>query len=465
MNRYKLIVTFLLCLIMGSTLECCSGGSILDNYDPNDPDNTGGTDKPETENPDATFPTEGVEVSNVLSAFHVGFSMIEKNGYVYMAYYDGEHQMTVARYHCETKKVEYKKLPSVIGWDTHNYVTMAFDKEGYLHVSGNMHATPLVYFRGTTPHDIQSLQTIHKMIGDETEKRTTYPTFMDSPDGNLIFHFRDGGSGNGEEIYNIYDVNTKKWKRLLDKPLTDGEGERNAYMEGPELGPDGYYHLIWVWRDTPDCSTNHTVSYARSKNLLQWQTISGQETILPITLSKKEFYVDDTPAKGGLMNGGIALGFDSENRPVIGYHKYDEKGYNQLYVARYENENWKVQKLTNWDYRWEIGGISSVDNELRIWAPSVTEPLKLAMGYNHKKYGRGRQLFDEKSLKPLNKINFPLAYPPEYGKVTSTFPGMKPAVIMHGDYLLRWENLPTKGDKKPDGDLPQPSKMLLFKYK
>lgn len=253
MNRVKLLSFILLATL----LSACTNQKVFD------------------------FPKEGVEISKVVSAFRVGFSMLEKNDKLYMAYYDSLHQMTLATCDLKSGKLEYKVLPSKIGWDSHNYITMAFDKEGYLHVSGNMHAVPLIYFRSEMPYDIHSVRQVEKMTGVD-EKRMTYPSFMESPDGNLIFHYRTGGSGNGSEIYNIYDVKTKSWKRLLDTHLTYGEGKRNAYMQGPVLGGDGYYHLIWVWRETPDCSTNHTLSYARSKDLLHWENIAGVKTELPI---------------------------------------------------------------------------------------------------------------------------------------------------------------------------------------
>lgn len=49
---------------------------------------------------------------------------------------------------------QFKRLPSKLGWDRHNYIAITMDVEGYLHMSGNMHAVPLVYFRITKPFDI-----------------------------------------------------------------------------------------------------------------------------------------------------------------------------------------------------------------------------------------------------------------------------------------------------------------------
>ncbi len=35
----------------------------------------------------------------------------------------------------------------------------------------------------------------------------------------------------------------------------------------PHLWHDNWYHVWWVWRDTPDCSTNHDLSYMKSPDL------------------------------------------------------------------------------------------------------------------------------------------------------------------------------------------------------
>lgn len=416
------------------------------------------------EKAEAPFPSEGLEISKVISAFRVNFDMLEEKGKLYMAYYDDRHQMTLATYDVSSGKQDYQILPSKIGWDTHNYVTMAFDKDGYLHLSGNMHSSKLVYFRSSKPYDIHSMQPVHKMTGIE-ESRTTYPAFMESPEGELIFHYRTGGSGNGAEIYNVYDCTTKTWRRLIDQPLIDGKGEMNAYMYGPVIGNDGYYHLIWVWRDTADCSTNHTLSYARSKDLLHWETISGERTDLPITFDKTNFYVDPTPAKGGLFNPAIKLGFDSSNNPIIGYFKYDEDGNNQIFVARYDNGVWHKSQLTHWDYRWQFEGYGSMKNEIMVFSPVVYRPGEMTIRYEHIKEGSGEIIFDSHTLQKIGEKDVTRYYPEEYDKVTSSFPGMRVSVLCVGDYLLRWEHLPPNRDNKPQGALPDASRLMLYKVK
>ena len=111
----------------------------------------------------------------------------------------------------------------------------------------------------------------------------TYPKFFKGAGGELIFTYRDARSGNGNQIHNVYGLKSRIW-RLLDKPLTDGLGQMNAYISGPVHGPDDYFHICWVWRDTPNCYANHDLSYARSRDMVHCETAGGDEIELPMTI-------------------------------------------------------------------------------------------------------------------------------------------------------------------------------------
>jgi len=142
-----------------------------------------------------------LDIGAVWSGHPVGFFLLTQGRTQYVAFYDHQRRMTVARRDLSDRRWEFKRLDSVLGWDSHNYVTMAMDSEGRLHLSGNMHASPLVYFRADRPGDIQSLRRVAAMVGS-LEKRCTYPRFISGPNGQLVFTYRDGGSGKGNQIYN-----------------------------------------------------------------------------------------------------------------------------------------------------------------------------------------------------------------------------------------------------------------------
>ena len=241
---------------------------------------------------------------------------------------------------------------------------MAIDSTGFVHVAGNMHNVPLIYYRSTRALDASSLARVTSMVGSN-EQSVTYPEFFQGPTGNLVFIYRDGGSGNGNHIFNTYDTGTRAWRRLLGTPLTDGQGQRNAYPVGPVLGPDGFYHLVWVWRDTPDAATNHDLSYAKSRDLVQWQSAAGTPLTLPVTLATSDI-VDPVPSGGGMINNNTKVGFDSQNRAVVVYHKYDSAGNTQLYNARFEGGRWVRYQTSMWNYRWAFGGDGTLVFEIEV---------------------------------------------------------------------------------------------------
>ena len=226
---------------------------------------------------------EMLDITDVWSGHPVAFSLVTRGDQQFAAFFDANRRMTVAQRTLGTTAWQLTRLDNTLGWDSHNYVTMAIDSTGFVHVAGNMHNVPLIYYRSTRALDASSLARVTSMVGSN-EQSVTYPEFFQGPTGNLVFIYRDGGSGNGNHIFNTYDTGTRAWRRLLGTPLTDGQGQRNAYPVGPVLGPDGFYHLVWVWRDTPDAATNHDLSYAKSRDLVQWQSAAGTPLTLPVTL-------------------------------------------------------------------------------------------------------------------------------------------------------------------------------------
>ncbi len=412
---------------------------------------------------------EAVDVSPVWSGHSVGFSLLTQGDNQFVAFYDAERNLTVAQRKLGEKTFHLTRLPTQIGWDSHNYVTMALDDEGYLHLSGNMHGVPLIYFRSTRPLDASSLQRVPQMTG-ELENHVTYPQFFRGPHQEFLFTYRDGGSGNGNQIYNVYDVKTRVWRRLLDKPLMDGQGQRNAYASLPTPGPDGFFHIVWVWRETPDASTNHDPSYARSRDLVHWENSRGEPLELPITLATSDI-VDPVPQGGGVINGNVAIGFDDQKRAIVSYHKYDANGNTQIYNARLENGRWKIYQTSDWNYRWDFGGNGSIPFEVHLGGVKREADGTLTQSYANKKYGSGTWILDPQTLKPTGQKPPAAGYPPSLRAVETKWPEM--GVRWSGDsgssgqpdarYVLRWETLPTNRDQPRPAPYPPASMLRVYK--
>lgn len=412
-----------------------------------------------TANADVRAGIRALDVEPVWAGHPVGFTLLTRGDQQYVAYYDADRHMKVAQRTLGQKTWRYTTLDSNVGWDSHNYVTMAFDREGYLHVSGNMHVAPLVYFRSTKPGDAASLVRVPAMTG-RLESRVTYPVFSYAPDGALLFQYRNGQSGNGDTIRNRYDERTKTWASLTEQPLFAGDGKRNAYPQQPVMGPDGWYHQIWVWRETPMAETNHDLSYARSRDLVHWETAGGVPLTLPLKLETPGIIVDPSPVKGGMLNGLQAVGFDAKGKLILSYMKYDAAGNSQLYLARWVEGAWKITQASDWNYRWDFHGGGSLVNEIRLGAVHP-EGKGLAIGVHHIKYGSGEWAIDPVTLTLKGSLR-PMADQGDQVAETEA-PGLMEHVV--GDagvarrdgvaYKLTWKTMHANRDRpRPEGAPP-----------
>lgn len=424
---------------------------------------------------------EIIPVDKVWAGHPVGFALLTHGNRQYISYYNDERHIMVGQRNLTDDKFELFEIPpyprksrdgtsTILGWDSHNAITMEVDSKGFIHWSGNMHVNGLTYFRSTRPNDISSLKPIHKMVGRE-ENRCTYPRFIKTADGTLIFRYRDGGSGNGNDIYNIYSTSTRKWSRLYDTPLTDGMGEMNAYASKPQLMEDNWYHMYWVWRNTPDCSTNHDLSYIKSPDMKRWYNVKGEPISLPVTFENKSVIVDPIPEKGGIINLAARLALDAEQKPVFVYHKYDTQGNLQFYSGRFIGNQWEIKQITDWNYRWEFSGNGSINTEVSLGEFSRREDGNYELRYRHIKYGTGTLLLDNE-LNQIGRVMKPLPFTTGLD-IEGEFPGLQIQTTSDlgssGEegvsYYLKWETLNRNRDRPRPEPWPEPSQLYLNKQK
>lgn len=404
------------------------------------------------------------DVSPVWSGHAVSFSMLRHADYVIIGFYDAERNMTIGLRKDGTADWKLTRLASKIGWDSHNYIAIAVDDNEDIHVSGNMHVNPLVYFRTKRPLDIDSFERVPAMTG-EREIRMTYPGFFRGPKNEFIFSYRDGGSGNGDTLLNVYEHGSRTWRRLMDQPLFAGNGQMNAYAAGPLKGPDGRFYAAWVWRNTSACETNHDLSYGVTQDLVHWETSTGSLVRLPITVATGEI-VDPIPVRGGLTNSQ-ALGFDSKGRPVISYQKYDARGKSQIFNARLEQQGWNIRQSSEWDYRWEFSGSGTVVPLVHAGAVSRGKPGELKQTIKYPGHD-GTWVLDENTLKLVRPIPGEAPLPKEVTNVTSPFPGMQSHTVRCAGpdtstvLVMRWETLASNRDKPRKPPLPAPSMLKIY---
>lgn len=240
-------------------------------------------------------------------------SLVSHGDTQFIAFYDPQGRAVLGKRSLSSSSWELQVTPySGNAADAHNSISIMVDGAGFLHMAWDHHNHALRYARSVSPGSL-ALSEKKPMLGRD-EAAVSYPEFFRLPDGNLLFFYRNGGSGRGDLVMNRYDTGSQRWQRLHTR-LIDGEGRRNAYWQA-FVDHLGSVHLSWVWRESPDVASNHDMAYARSKDGgLSWETAGGAPYALPISASTAD-YAWKIPPGSELINQ-TAMSADGAGRPYI----------------------------------------------------------------------------------------------------------------------------------------------------
>ncbi len=443
-----------------------------------------------------------IDVAPIWSVHRCGSpELLTRDGRQYVAYYDEDRFLTIASRELEVDQWNYQRFPVQMGWQTgaHAKLSMALDRDGHIHLSCYRRqllqapgSPPMaLYYRSTAPHSINEFDRLYMVTPEE---HPHYPTYH-SIGGTLLFNYRDGTSGRGNQLLNRYDNERRIWLRAINSPLLDGRGERSAYVHapGPLPGPDGRFHLLWLWRDTPDHATNHSLSYARTigDDLTQWESAAGVPVTPPFDANHRELLVDDTPPGGGLSNALFHINWDSKNRPIVSFHKFDENGVSQIYNARFINGGWRSVQATEWKFIWgdtySGSGALGIHDEVRFGRVEPGEAGELTQQVWNRHDKGALIVLDEETLIP-NSVGSPRAAPqwhqtlmkPESDFQVPPIPDLRRAggpmqvnlIRDKGDsgiegveYYLRWEHAGTNRDREVPKPWPEPTMLRVYQIR
>lgn len=228
--------------------------------------------------------------------------------------------------------------------DGHDVISYGIDGDGFMHLSWGMHGDQFHYSRSMAPVTGDgpiSLGPDVTMTG--LENAVTYPQFLKLPNGDLLFIFREGASGNGDVFINRYSLANQSWSNVLGTPTAQfpifkGTGwspNYNAYLNLPQLGgPDGDDLIItWCWRyssgtsdsgsGTAGYQTNNQLNFARSTDAgLTWRRSNGTPYVLPINRdaengiqASKAEVIMPIPENSSLINQASTC-LDANDNPV-----------------------------------------------------------------------------------------------------------------------------------------------------
>lgn len=294
--------------------------------------------------------------NNVNGAIFRKNSVVMHGPEQYTAYYDSLGYVTLAKRRLPTGQWQVQRTPyKGKVQDAHNIISLMVDGAGYVHLSFDHHNNPLHYCRSKTPGSLE-MSELQPMTGDQ-EQKVTYPEFHRFPTGDLLFLYRDGGSGNGNLVLNRYNARTQKWTRLHNV-LIDGEGQRNAYWQAC-IDAKGTVHVSWVWRESPDVASNHDMAYACSKDGGQtWQKSTGEKYQIPITAATAE-YAARIPQNSELINQ-TAITADAQGQPYIAtYWRPAGTQVPQYQLIYLVDKQWKTVQVSQRTMPFSLSGVGT----------------------------------------------------------------------------------------------------------
>ncbi len=170
--------------------------------------------------------------------------------------------------------------------DSHNDVVIGICAEdGTIHLSFDHHGATLKYRASVAGLANQPTTTAwnasmfgptrDRLTGSTAQTQVTYPRFIPTPSGKLLFTYRFGGSGGGDEMLHEYSGATGTWTTVGQYTTRSGSytgtfasgTDRNAYFDMTVFDSSGRLHATWCWRETPDASSNHDLMYAYSDDV------------------------------------------------------------------------------------------------------------------------------------------------------------------------------------------------------
>lgn len=263
------------------------------------------------------------------------------NGIQFISYYDAEGNVILGKRAITDSswilsKTRYKGRVT----DAHRSISIALDGQGFLHMAWDHHGNKLRYCRSLQPFSLEMGE--EKPMTGQLEDNVTYPEFYRLPDGRLLFFYRDGSSGNGNLVINVFDVADQQWTRLQQN-LINGEGQRNAYWQAC-VDDKGYIHISWVWRESPDVASNHDLCYAVSKDAgKSWEKSTGEKYLIPITAATAEV-ISNIPQRSELINQTSMYAGIKGHVFIATYHS-GSKGVPQYQLVYRAGGQWKKADL------------------------------------------------------------------------------------------------------------------------
>ena len=240
-----------------------------------------------------------------------------------------------------TDHIATTPVPAIL--DEHLVISIVTDGAGCVIVAWGMHSTPQNVWVGTTPGDCTvtaaGVQASPLVAGQATaEAAATYPVLRRLSVGDIIYLWRTGASGNGNQCVYRWNYVARTWV-AVNMALMNGQSTRSAYLNTVWIDVCDRISMAWQWRDSLAVSDAFDCNMLYTDDGFQ-STHSMDGTLLPgsITSTNAPTALAQIIPKSPTAIYQAAQGFCCDaGRRGIAINYYDDGGGAglQLHATRY----------------------------------------------------------------------------------------------------------------------------------
>ncbi|WP_313824093.1 BNR-4 repeat-containing protein [Leclercia sp.] len=229
--------------------------------------------------------------------------------------------------------------------DGHNSFSIGVTKNGYILVSGNMHADPCRCAISNNPHDITSWTAITYSSAAEV----TYPKFLMYPDGTLQAFWREGTSGNGTYHMSTFNDTTKQFGTNIE--IISAPDGGNPYEQTIVVDNAGVLHICYGIRvSSASADSNSGMYYAKSTDKGQtFKNAAGTlNYAIPLNPANSERPVVVNQGSGYVNQNGACADLNGRFHTV--YWQIDANGYTQIIHLWFDGTSWNTETASDFTY-------------------------------------------------------------------------------------------------------------------
>lgn len=302
--------------------------------------------------------------NNLVTAYDSGTGI----WWQYLAFWNHNRQASVTRRNFSTNgdwepavNIHQAIGGDVLEADNHNIIALGVDQEGYIHISGNHHSDPLNYARSSSPHSLTGFVNVPSMIpGDvkASENRVTYPAFVNTTHGDLLFVYRNQTVSPSvfSTYINRWNTQTQSWQRL--SKIASGAMLRfytqRIAVDHSNNSTHGRIHIMAMWRDDgaggSGTAKNEDLFHLFSDDHGEtWKQYGSTRALsLPLGWGDPDLILDTRPHPNSrymVNQSGLEIDADGYPHALLTMSVSSGSKNNRYHHVWYDGSRWQIRAL------------------------------------------------------------------------------------------------------------------------